>query len=98
MRRNPQRYRAAVTLAAYTVLNAVSAIFADIGFGRFNEILRAPRGKERGTWVDGRIAAACAYADVLLCDDRGMRNKVNHIAREFSFPTQAIELDTWVGA
>src|SRR6185503_19628809 len=59
IRGEPAAFRAAVTLVAYSELNALGSLFASVGYGQYHSVLRASR---RGEWVDACIAAASSYA------------------------------------
>lgn len=96
IRRAPQRYPATVMATTYLYLNAAAATFADIGYGKYSRLLRAPRDKTRGAWVDGRTAAACAHANVLLTRDRQQALMVNFIGERFDLPCRASSVSDFI--
>jgi len=93
IRGEPAAFRAAVTLVAYSELNALGSLFASVGYGQYHSVLRASR---RGEWVDACIAAASSYAGLLVTDDVAMKAKLNYIADIFDFPIRAVRLDEFL--
>ena len=96
--RAPARFPATALLSAYATLNAVSATFADVGYGRHSRVLRAPSRRNRGAWVDARIATASARADVLVTDDQHQRNCVNFVAARYALRVRALSTEEWIAA
>jgi hypothetical protein len=93
MRELPRCYPAALTMAAYGLLNAMGAFFAEIGYGSFSHVLRAPRP---GDWVDAQIAGCAAYCRVFLTGDAAQQNKVRFLAMKLPLRMRALSVQEWL--
>jgi hypothetical protein len=93
LREAPRSYPAALRWAGYQHLCALGSGFADIGYGHFHPVLRAPRS---GDWVDARVAASTAYCRILVSSDIAQVAKVCHIAAALHLTGTAESLDSFL--
>ena len=81
--RAPLTNRAALVLRAWVHLKTVS-----IAYEHQLDRDRALSGSDANDWIDGMIAAECAYADVFETEDVRQANALSRIVEAFGLPQQ----------
>lgn len=94
VRASPETYPACSLLAGAVQLQAMTSAFANVGYGGWAGIFRAPR---RNDWVDARIVVCAAHARHLVTNDVGQAKRMNYLAETFGARVRALWLDAWLG-
>jgi hypothetical protein len=96
-RSEPTRYPATILLAGLAQLQAYACAFVHVPNRHANwpSLLLRP---EPNDWVDIRIAASAAHADIFVSNDERQRARLNFVAERFGLRVRAFGLNEWLAS